>query len=241
MSTSHAVVREIRKYASPGKAKACALFFKTKRGAYGFGDVFLGATVPEQRRIAKQFADLPLGEIAKLLQSKIHECRLTGLLILIRQFENEDAEGRDRIGRFYLARKDRVNNWDLVDASAPYILGPYLYNKDRKALYALARSPGLWDRRIAILATFAFIRENEFADTLLIAKLLLRDTHDLIHKATGWMLREVGNRSLPALERFLERHAGRMPRTALRYAIEKFPEKKRISYLAIGKNRSLKE
>ena len=233
--SARGVVAELEALAAPAKAKAAAWFFKTGEGQYGHGDAFLGVTVPEQRRIAKRFAALPQGELRTLLRSPVHECRLTALLILVRQYERGDASLRARIARFYLAHRARVNNWDLVDSSAPYILGRHLLDKDRAVLYRLARSRRLWDRRIAIIATAAFIRAGDYRDTLAIAKLLLADPHDLIHKAVGWMLREVGNRSLATEERFLKAHAARMPRTMLRYAIEKFHETKRAAYLARGR------
>ncbi len=227
------VVEELRGLATPAKSKASAWFFKTGEGQYGHGDVFLGVTVPEQRRVAKRHQDLPLAEIRKLLRSAPHECRLTALLILVRQYETGDEAAQERIARFYLAHRARVNNWDLVDSSAPYILGRHLLTRDRSILYALARSADLWERRVAIIATLAFIRAGEYGDALKIARLLLADRHDLVHKAAGWMLREVGNRNPAAAERFLKAHAARMPRTMLRYAIEKLPERKRKAYLTM--------
>jgi 3-methyladenine DNA glycosylase AlkD len=229
------VVAALQALGSPAKAKASAWFFKTGEGQYGHGDVFCGVTVPEQRRVAKRFAALPLAELRTLLGSPIHECRLTALLILVRQYERGDPVECARIARFYLAQRARVNNWDLVDSSASYILGRHLLTRDRSILYRLARSRNIWERRIAIIATAAFIRAGDYADTLAIAKLLLGDTHDLIHKAVGWMLREVGNRAPAVEERFLKAHAATMPRTMLRYAIEKFPEAKRRAYMAMRK------
>jgi len=231
--TARAVAAELNALGSPAKAKASAWFFKTAAGQYGHGDVFVGVTVPELRRLAKIYAALAPAELSKLLGSKLHECRLTALLILVRQYERGDEAARERIARFYLARRKAVNNWDLVDSSAPYILGRHLLTRDRAILSSLARSRDLWERRIAIVATLAFIREGDFADTLAIAERLLDDPHDLIHKATGWMLREVGKKDQAALERFLAAHAARMPRTMLRYAIERFPERKRKAYMAM--------
>jgi 3-methyladenine DNA glycosylase AlkD len=228
--TARSVIRELQALGAPGKAQASARFFKTAEGQYGHGDVFFGVTVPEQRKVAKRYRALPLAHVALLLEHDAHECRLTGLLILVDQYRKSDAE-RARIARFYLAHKGRVNNWDLVDSSAPYILGDYLLTRDRSILYRLARSKRLWDRRIGIIATQAFIREGAFNDTLELARLLLADPHDLIHKAVGWMLREVGNRSREIEEQFLKQHAAAMPRTMLRYAIEKFPEVDRRRYL----------
>lgn len=239
MSTATTVIAELKKLGTPKKAAASAWFFKTGKGHYGEGDVFFGVTVPEQRILAKRYNDLTISAIAKLLQSKVHECRQTALLILVRQYKEADAKGRERIARFYLSTTERINNWDLVDVSAPYILGDYLLTKNRRLLYTLARSKNVWERRIAIVATYAFIRNNEYSDTLKIARTLLTDTHDLIHKAVGWMLREVGKRSLKAEEEFLKKYAGVMPRTMLRYAIEKFPEAKRKAYLSVGKKLSI--
>ncbi len=231
MITALAVEKALKKHGSSAKAKASAWFFKTGKEQYGYGDVFIGVTVPEQRKIAKHFKDLPLPEIKKLLVSKYHECRLTALIILVAQFNDGSEKTREKLAKFYLANAKRVNNWDLVDSSAPYILGQYLLHKDRKVLYKLAKSKNLWERRIAILSTFWFIREGEFKDALAIGELLLSDTHDLMHKATGWMLREVGKRSRPTLVRFLNTHKATMPRTALRYAIEHFSTKKKGEFM----------
>jgi len=234
ISTSSQVERALKLLGTPEKAKSSAWFFKTGVGQYGHGDVFAGVTVPEQRKVARQFRDLPLTEIDKLLASKIHECRLTALLVLVGQYQKADAATRERIVEFYLAHTPRINNWDLVDSSASYILGVHLLHADekkRKILYRLAKSKDLWERRIAIIATLAFIRNNEYADTLALAELLLSDSHDLIHKATGWMLREVGKRSPDTLREFLRAHATQMPRTMLRYAIERFPDEERKDWL----------
>ena len=233
MLTAHSAAKDLKKLGTPARAKTAAWDFKTGQGHYGYGDIFLGVTVPEQRKLAKRYRDLPLGEISTLIKSPLHECRLTALFILVGQFERAAAEGKARVARFYLQRRKRVNNWDLVDSSAPRILGRHLSDKNRTILYKLARSKNLWERRIAIIATLAFIKENEYTDTLAIAKLLLNDRHDLIHKAVGWMLREVGKKKLSAEEAFLKKYAAVMPRTMLRYAIEKFPEKKRRAFLAM--------
>ena len=229
--TARSAIGALQALGTPAKAHASARFFKTAEGEYGHGDIFFGVTVPEQRHVAKRYRDLPLPQVALLLEHEAHECRLTGLFILVEQYRKAEAAGQERIARFYLAHKSRVNNWDLVDSSAPYILGHYLLTRDRALLYRLARSKRVWDRRIGIIATAAFIREGQFDDTLAVARLLLADPHDLIHKAVGWMLREVGNRSREVEERFLEQHAAAMPRTMLRYAIEKFPEADRRRYL----------
>jgi 3-methyladenine DNA glycosylase AlkD len=229
--TARSVAKELEALGTPEKARASARFFKTAEGQYAHGDVFFGVTAPEQRTVAKRHRALPLPQVALLLEHEAHECRLTGLLILVEQYRKADAAGRAVVARFYLAHKSRVNNWDLVDSSAPHILGDYLLTRDRAILYRLARSKQVWDRRIAVVATQAFIRNGEFEDTLAVARLLLADPHDLIHKAVGWMLREVGDRSQEVEERFLKQHAAAMPRTMLRYAIEKFPEADRRRYL----------
>jgi len=233
MQNARVVQMELRGLGTPTKAKASAWFFKTGEGHYGHGDIFYGVSVPEQRRVAKKYKDLAFTEIRKLLASPIHECRLTALLILVGQYQHADRQERGRIAKFYLAGTKRVNNWDLVDSSASYILGAELVDKNRRILYKLARSKKLWERRIAIVSTHAFIRHDDLGDTFRVAEILMRDTHDLIHKATGWMLREAGKRDTRALELFLQKNARHMPRTMLRYAIEKFPEQKRKAYLSI--------
>jgi 3-methyladenine DNA glycosylase AlkD len=233
MANANTVTRSLKGLGSPARAESSARFFKTAEGEYGHGDTFLGDTVPVQRKIASRYAQTPLPELKKLLESRFHECRLTALFILVGQYLKADAKSRNQIARFYLAHRTRVNNWDLVDSSAPHILGHCLLDKDRSTLYKLARSKSLWDRRIAIIATAVFIKEGEYEDTLKIAEMLLNDEHDLIHKAAGWMLREVGNRSRGTEENFLKRHASGMPRTMLRYAIEKFPEEERKAYMAM--------
>ena len=206
-------------------------FFKTGKGEYGEGDIFLGIKVPIQRRIAKTFSDLSLKEVEELLISKIHEERLISLFILIHQFERGNEIQRETIYNFYLKNLKHVNNWDLVDSSAHKIVGAFLFFRDRKVLYNLAKSKNLWEKRVSIISTAFFIARNDFADTLKISKILLHDEHDLIQKAVGRMLREVGKRDLETEEEFLKIHYKEMPRTMLRYAIEKFPEKKRKDYL----------
>lgn len=207
-------------------------FFKTGKGEYGEGDRFLGLAVGDMRKIAKKHRDFPFDDIEKLLTSKWHEERFTGLIILVNRFGKADVKGKGEVYRFYLKNIKAVNNWDLVDTTTPQIIGEYLAERPRDILFRFAKSRNLWKRRIAILATFAFIRRGDFDDTLRIADILLDDKHDLIHKAVGWMLREVGNRSAVAEERFLKPRYKKMPRTMLRYAIEKFPEEKRKAYLA---------
>ncbi|MBD3209412.1 DNA alkylation repair protein [Candidatus Woesearchaeota archaeon] len=225
------VKRALQARASKEKAAIYQRFFKTGKGEYGEGDVFIGLAVPEQRNIAKQFKDLPLPETIKLLQSKIHEHRLTALIILMEQFKKADEKKQKQMYALYLNNTQYINNWDLIDLSAPRIVGAYLLDKPRKILYQLAKG-NLWEKRIAILATFTFIHHGESRDTLRLAKQYLGETHDLSHKATGWALREVGKRvSEQELEQFLQKHYKSIPRTTLRYAIERFPEQKRQAYL----------
>ena len=228
------LIGELNKYAKPEKAKIYQCFFKTGPGQYGEGDVFVGVSVPESRAIAKKFLDIGFDEIRKHLQSAIHEERLIGLLILIEKFKKcgDDSEDeRKKIFDFYLENRGGINNWDLVDLSADKIVGEFLLEKNKDLLYDFAKSADLWDRRISVLATFAFIKKNEFDEALKIYKELLEDKHDLIHKAVGWMLREIGKRDLASEESFLKKYYQKMPRTMLRYAIEKFEEGKRQQYL----------
>lgn len=224
-------LRDLKKEADGEKAAFFPRFFKTGKGEYGEGDVFIGVTVPHMRLIAKKYVMMTEDDIAKLLKSPIHECRLTGLLILVRRYEKANKKDKKKIVMFYVKHIDRVNNWDLVDSSASYILGAELFGGDTKILDRFAKSRDLWKQRIAIIATHYFIRRNKFDDTFRIAKILLNHPHDLIHKAVGWMLREVGNRDRKAEEEFLRTRYKIMPRTMLRYAIEKFPESKRKAYL----------
>lgn len=225
------VVTDLRKVSNPARAKASAWFFKTGPGQYGEGDVFIGITVPLQRQVARVYREIPWDDLVQLITSPIHEHRFTGLEILVMKYEKGDELLKKQAVDFYLKYRRLVNNWDLVDTSAPYILGDWLADKDKKILYRMAKSKNIWERRIAILATLGFINRGMFADTVKIAELLLGDTHDLIHKAVGWMLREVGKRSLETEEKFLRRHYNKMPRTMLRYAIERFPAKRRAAYL----------
>lgn len=231
------MINEIRRAleaeADPVKAAFFPRFFKAGKGEYAEGDVFIGVTVPKQRAIAKLFQDAPLATIEEMLADPIHEVRLTALLILDLQFAKASHEERKAIVDFYLRHLDGVNNWDLVDSSAPYVLGEYLRTKkDRSVLYRLTRSGKLWRERIAIVATLALIRAGDFEDTIRIAEILLHHKHDLIHKAVGWMLREMGKKDEAALRAFLETHAAVMPRTALRYAIERLPERAKKDYMA---------
>lgn len=222
--------QEIKKAANPEKAKLLSGFFKTGIGEYGEGDEFLGIMVPIQRQLVKKYKHLELIEIEQLLKSKYHEERLIALLLLVHQYE-KFPEKREEIYKFYLSNTRYINNWDLVDLTAPRIVGMHLLNKDKSILYKLVNSDNLWERRIAVLATFWFIREKQFEDSLKLSELLLKDKHDLMHKAVGWMLREIGKRDVKVLEAFLKKHYKIMPRTMLRYSIEKFPEEKRKAYL----------
>jgi 3-methyladenine DNA glycosylase AlkD len=225
------VVSDLQALGSPTKAKSSAWFFKSGPGQYGEGDIFIGVTVPEQRVVAKRYRDLPLSEIEKLLSSPIHEHRLTALMILVLSFDRADVKKKKEIYSFYLTHAKRANNWDLVDTSAQ-IVGKFLLGKkDRSILVKLARSKNLWERRIAIVATHELIGANDFVMTLHIAEMLLKDTHDLIHKAVGWMLREVGKRDEKAEEVFLQKHYKTMPRTMLRYAIERFSPSQKAFYM----------
>ena len=207
-------------------------FFKTGKGEYGEGDRFLGIRVPTLRKCLREYRAISLEDTLELLKSPFHEARLLALLILVAKYSSADSNAEKvSIYRAYLNHTGFINNWDLVDSSAPQIVGAHLFSRDRNPIYRLAHASSLWERRISILSTFYFIRREEFTDTLAIAELLLRDREDLIHKAVGWMLREAGNRNREVEEEFLDRHYKEMPRTMLRYAIEKFPEKKRLAYL----------
>lgn len=250
--------KEIRSYSDPSKAKVFMRFFKTGKGEYGEGDKFLGLTLPQVRTVVKKYKDLiTLEELDKLIQSEYHEERTVTVAILVEKFKragkrkssgsvysiipsksdykstlgkNEEEE-RKKIYDFYLSHTKFINNWDLVDISVHKIIGAYLFDKPREILYKLARSEDLWERRMSIMATFCFIYQNDFEDTFKIARILLQDKHDLIHKATGWMLREVGKRDIEKLYRFLDKYYKQMPRTCLRYAIEKFDKDKRNYYM----------
>lgn len=229
-----AIRKALRAAADPKKAAFFPRFFKTGKGEYGEGDRFIGVTVPEIRKIAKAHAELPIKDIERLLLSPIHEERLLAVILLAHQFAKQDERGRVEIYRFYLKHAKRVNNWDLVDSSAHKIVGPFLEGKDDHILDTLAQSKNLWERRIAIIATLHFICQGNAGKTYRIADRLLHDDHDLIHKAVGWMLRETGKRcSMVGLERYLEPRAAVMPRTMLRYAIERMPARRRAYYLAL--------
>ncbi len=215
----------LRKLANPRKARVHRGFFKHT------DDIFLGVTTPQIRRLARQFEDLPLSSIRQLMRSRVHEERSLAHAVLVRKFERGDASVQERIFHFYIRNRKYIRSWDGVDDSAPYIAGRYLLGRKKTVLYELARSERLWDRRIAIVSTWWFIRSGETAEALKIARMLLNDREDLIHKATGWMLREAGKRESAALNRFLREHAHRMPRTMLRYAIERFPAEERMVWL----------
>ncbi len=226
--------RRMRGMADGEKAKTLQGFFKTGPGEYGEGDVFLGLTVPQVRELAAHYRTLDLDEARLLLRSPEHEVRLLSLLILLERYRREEGL-RDRIYRLYLDSTDSINNWDLVDITAEHIVGAHLRQRSRAPLRRLARSRSLWERRIAVLSTFHFIKRNEFAETIGIAKMLLQDREDLIHKAVGWMLREVGKRDRTVLESFLDEHGALMPRTMLRYAVERLPEGAKKRYLSAGR------
>lgn len=224
---------DLRSFQRPGKAKVLQRFFKTGKGEYGEGDEFLGLITEETRSVAKKYSSLSLNYISKLLASKIHEERVVAVMILCRQFREADFKKKKEIYDFYFENIAGINNWDLVDGSAPEIVGGFLYlsKSPRNILYALAKSTNLWKKRIGMMACFYFIKEKDFKDGLKIAEILVNDGHDLIQKVVGWMLRETGNRDIVVEEIFLKKFYKKMPRTMLRYAIEKFPEEERLKYL----------
>jgi 3-methyladenine DNA glycosylase AlkD len=225
------ILKELKSKKSPEQAKILSYFFKTGKGQYGAGDVFWGIRVPVTREIVKKFKEASLKDVQELLDSKVHEHRLAGLLILVEKYKQ--AENKREIYDFYLKNAKNINNWDLVDLSAPNIVGSFLLEnkKERKILYSLVKSNNLWERRIAILSTFALLRNKEYEDTLKISEILLKDEHDLIHKAVGWMLREMGKRDKDVEVEFLKKYCKIMPRTMLRYAIEKFDAEEKASFM----------
>ena len=225
------VLRKIVGFADPDRAVFLQRFFKTGSGGYAEGDVFLGLTVPMTRTIARQFRGLPIHEVRELLTSKFHEVRLAALFMLVAQFEIGDDRTRKGVYTFYLKQTSRVNNWDLVDGSAPQIVGGWLSNRSRRRLHHLAKSKNLWERRIAMIATYRFIKQGDLDETFALADVLIADQHDLMHKAVGWMLREAGKRDRANLEDWLKTRYRRMPRTMLRGSIEKFPPALRQDYL----------
>jgi 3-methyladenine DNA glycosylase AlkD len=233
MSALDSLQRELRGLADPEKAKVLGRFFKTGPGEYGEGDKFLGVMVPQSRKVAsRHFRRISLAEVGALLKSPFHEERLVALLVLVLKFQKGDDREKAAVYRHYCRCTRWINNWDLVDTSAAYIVGPYLETRSRAPLYKWARSRSVWERRIAVLSTFHFIRGGEFGDFLALAEKLLGDDHDLIHKAVGWMLREVGRRDRAAEVAFLKRHHKKMPRTMLRYAIEHFPARDKKKFMA---------
>jgi len=227
MKTYKDVENALKSIADKDIAEHSSRFFKTGKGEYGEGDVFLGIRVPEQRNIAKKYQGIPLDDVNYLLESEFHEIRLTTLFILVHKYRKANNLDKEKIYRFYMDHLDAVNNWDLVDSSAKYIAGHYLFEKDKTVLYKLAKSDNLWERRVSVIATHYFIDQGYLQDTFHIAELLLHDSEDLIHKAVGWMLREAGKKDKPSLLSFLKKHHSEMPRTMLRYAIEKFPDDER--------------
>ena len=223
---------EIRELANEEIAKHSLRFFKTDKGQYGFGDIFLGVRAPKIRLIAKKHIDISIADMKTLIQSKYHEERFLGLIILVNKYgKAKDKKNRNQLYKIYVSSFKHINNWNLVDVTCPHVTGKHLIDKDRTILYKWAKSEDLWTKRIAMVSTFSFIRKNDLEDTFKIAEILLHDEHDLIHKAVGWMLREAGKRDLKREETFLKKYYKTMPRTMLRYAIEKFPETKRQKYL----------
>ena len=225
------IQRELETYADPVKREYLPRFFKTGKGEYGEGDKFLGVVVPNTRTVAKQHKDAPFAVMAELLQSQWHECRLCALLMLVERFKKSSEKERKLIYDFYLSQTARINNWDLVDLSAPGIVGEYLKDKSRDDLYRLADGALLWEKRIAVVSTYTLIKNGDFTDILALSERLLHHPHDLMRKAVGWMLREMGKRDKDLLVQFLEKHSKVMPRTMLRYAIEKFPEEERKEFM----------
>ncbi|WP_418698997.1 DNA alkylation repair protein [Bacteroides sp.] len=231
MQRAEEIQHELEQYIDPVKREYLPRFFKTGKGQYGEGDKFLGVVVPNTRTVAKHHKDAPFEVMAALLQSEWHECRLCALLMLVERFKKSDEKSRKAIYDFYLTQTARINNWDLVDLSAPGIVGEYLKDKPRQDLYHLADSPLLWDQRISVVSTCTLIRNNDFIDILSLSERLLHHKHDLMQKAVGWMLREMGKRDKDLLVQFLEKHCTVMPRTMLRYSIEKFPEEERREFM----------
>lgn len=229
--TADFILSELLSISNPEKAQFLQRFFKTGPGQYAEGDVFLGIVVPLTRNVVKANKQTPLSELQILIKSKYHEARLCALLIVVEQFKKASEKEREVLYDFYLKNTCYINNWDLVDITCPHVVGTYLLNKDRSHLYKLAKSKNMWEQRIAMVSTIAFIRNKEYSDTLALAESFLGHTHDLMHKAVGWMLREVGKKDRDVLSAFLEANTTRMPRTALRYAIEHYPEEQRLYFL----------
>ena len=228
----NSILHSLRQYIDAEKAIVLPRFFKTGKGEYGEGDKFLGVIVPNIRLVAKQYSHVPLEVVSRLLDSEWHECRMCALLILVMKYKKAAEEEKQAIFDLYLSRTERINNWDLVDLSAPNIVGEHLYSStDRTILYRLAESPLLWERRIAMVSTLCFIRKGDFGDTFALADKLVTSRHDLMQKAVGWMLREMGKRDISLLRIFLDKHAATMPRTMLRYAIEKMDSAERHDWM----------
>jgi len=227
------LIRELRENSSREKSEVSRKFFKTGKGEYGEGDIFIGLTMPQQRSITKRYTELSFQDLQKLLDSKIHEHRMSALIILISKYKKtkKDFFEKRRIYEFYMKNTQNINNWDLVDISCPHIVGDFLSREGTETIKILAKSNNIWEKRIAIISTHALIKKRILGETLAISDILINDKHDLIHKAVGWMLREVGKKNMEVLELFLKPRYKEMPRTMLRYAIEKFPEEKRKSYL----------
>lgn len=225
--------KRILKLADKKKAELLSRYFKTGKGQYGEGDIFLGLTVPSQREVAKDFCHLSFLDLQKFLNSKYHEFRLIALLILVKKFSKSSESERKKIVDFYLKNLKNINNWDLVDLSCHHILGVYLFDKNRKILYKLASSKHLWTKRVAVISTFYFIKNNDLDDVYKIAKMLINDKHDLMHKAVGWMLREAGKKDQARLEKFLLDNKEKIDRTTWRYAIERFDLKKRSYFMSL--------
>jgi len=228
------LIKELKSLSQADRIDQIKKFFKVAPGSYGAHDVFVGIYVPDLRLLAKSYSDLNLAEIQELLSSKYNEYRALALMILIKQFQKVDSKTQKKIFEFYIKNIQYINNWNLVDLSAHHIIGAHLHQQDHRLLFTLAKSKKLWERRIAIVATWYFIRQQDLQTTLDLAKILLNDQEDLMHKAVGWMLRELGKKDQKQLESFLKQYASQMPRTMLRYAIEKFPEEKRLKYLQIS-------
>lgn len=232
MSDLAQLKKDLQALGTPERAASSGWFFKTGPGQYGEGDVFIGVSVPEQRKLAAKYKNLSLSELSKLISSKIHEERLTALIIVVNQFKKADMPKQKELYDFYMNHMPYINNWDLVDVSAEYIVGGWLADKDKSILVEMANSKNIWDRRVAMMATFNYIKKGDPSDALIIAEILVNDTHDLIQKAVGWMLREIGKRcSVTDEEAFLDKYAATMPRTMLRYAIEKFPPERKQYYM----------
>jgi 3-methyladenine DNA glycosylase AlkD len=238
MPSAAAALRALKRCANADRAEGSARYFRTGVGEYGHGDKFLGLNAAQMHGLAREFRTLSLADCDRLLASPWHEARLLAALIMANASKRAEPSDREKIYRLYLRRTKRINNWDIVDLSAPHIVGAHLFARSRAPLRRLARSKNLWERRIAVVATHYFIREGDFDDTLRLARVLSRDEHDLIHKAVGWMLREVGKRDEKTLTRFLDRHAGALPRTALRYSLERLSPAQRTRYMTAPRRTS---